>query len=160
PSGQDCTSYGFFEVIDADSYKAIVNPAPGEDLFTKFRTQISTANAVLATLTAGPHMVGPYHSARGQSLEFSSGGRESDSDTWGVYHVNGGATQQLDDWPFAGAEPGALLRAEVQTPMKSSGDGVVEITSPRLKSPSNPTKARVLRLDFGDRDHPKAAKEN
>ena len=163
PSGQNCTNYGLFEVIDADRYKAIANPAPVEDLFAKFRTQISTANAVLATLPAGPGMVAPYQSARGQNLEFSSWGHESNSHTWGVYHVNGTATHKLDDWPFAGGEwsgAGSLLLPDVQTPMKSTGDGIVEITSPRLKSPTDPTKARVLRLDFSDQSHPKAAKEN
>jgi hypothetical protein len=163
PSGQNCTNYGFFEVIDADRYSAIVNPAPGEDLLVKFQGQITAANAILATLAAGPHLVAPYHSARGPNLEFSGWGHESNSSTWGVYHVDGVETHKLDDWPFAGGEwssAGSLLPPDVQTPMKSSGDGVVEITSPRLKSVTGSTKPRVLRLDFSDRDHPKAAVEN
>jgi hypothetical protein len=163
PKGQACTNYGFFEVIDADRYIALVNPAPGEDLLAKFRNQITAANAVLATLAAGPNMVAPYHSVRGQNLEFSCWGHESDSNTWGIYHVNGVKTHKLDEWPFAGGEwssAGSLLPADVQTPMKSTGNGVIEIISPRLKSHSDPTKPRVLRLDFSDGDHPKAAAEN
>jgi hypothetical protein len=162
PKGQDCTNYGFFEVIDADRYAAQVNAAPGEDLLAKFRDQITAANAILVTLAAAPHTVAPYHSARGQTLEFSYWGHESNSDTWGIDHVDGTKTHKLDDWPFAGGEwssSGSLLPVEVQTPMKSSGDGVVEITSPRLKSLSDPTKPRVLWLEFSDRDHPKAAVE-
>jgi hypothetical protein len=108
-------------------------------------------------------MVADYHSARGQKIEFSCWGHESDSDTWGVYHADNIATHKLDDWPFAGGEwsgSTSLLRGEVQTPMKSSGDGIVEITSPRLRASSDPTKPRVLRLDFSDRDHPKSPAEN
>jgi hypothetical protein len=163
PSGQDCTNYGFFEVIDADRYAAISNAGPGEDLFAKFRNQITSGNTALLTLPAGKNMVADYHSARGQKLEFSCWGHESDSDTWGVYHVDNVATHELDDWPFAGGEwsgAASLLRPEVQTPIRSSGDGVVEITSPRLRARSDPTRFRVLRLDFSDRDHPKAAVEN
>jgi hypothetical protein len=36
----------------------------------------------------------------------------------------------------------------------------LQVTSPRLKSLADPTKARVLLLDFSDRDHPKAPVEN
>jgi hypothetical protein len=163
PSGQDCTNYGFFEVIDADRYAALVNPAPGEDLFVKFRNQVTTANAILVSLAAGRNMVATYHSVRGQNLEFSCWGHESDSDKWGISHVDGVETHELGAWPFAGGEwssSGSLLRPEVQTPMRSTGDGVVEITSPRLQSFRDPTKPRVLRLDFNQRDHPKAPAEN
>ncbi|MBV8033653.1 hypothetical protein [Roseateles sp.] len=163
PSGQGCTNYGFFEVIDADAYGKLSGAAAGEDLFKKFRDQITSANTALLALAAGTNMVADYHSARAQKLEFSCWGHETDSDTWGVYHVDNVATHDLGAWPFAGGEwsgSASLLRPEVQTPMRSVGNGTVEITSPRLRSLADPTKFRVLRLDFSDRDHPKSAADN
>jgi hypothetical protein len=163
PASQNCTNYGFYEVIDADQYAAINPPAPGEDLFVKFRDQIANANTVLAGMPAGPNMVSDYHSAHGQTIEFSCWGHESGGDYWGVFHVNGIATHKLGAWPFAGGEwtsSGTILRPDVRTPMTGAGDGTLQVTSPRLKSLADPTKARVLLLDFSDRDHPKAPVEN
>jgi hypothetical protein len=163
PPGQNCTNFGFFEIVDADRYKHLVNAPAGDDLFTRFRNQIIGANPILATMAAGKNILSKYHSVRGQTLEFSCWGHESNSDGWGISSVNGKATHKLGDWPFAGGEwsgSASLLRREVQTPMLSAGDGVVEITSPGLKSQRDPTKPRVLRLDFSDQNHPKAAVEN
>ena len=163
PASQKCTNYGLFEVIDASQYLTLHPPAAGEDLFANFQAQVAADNASLATLPAGLNMVSDYHSARGQKIEFSCWGHESGSDYWGVFHVDNIPTHNLGAWPFAGGEwtsSGSMLRPDVQTPMRGIGDGLIEITSPHLRSVADPADPRVLRLDFTDRDHPRAPAEN
>jgi hypothetical protein len=138
-AAQNCTSYGFYEVIYAEQYAKISNTGLGEDLFQKFRDQISSNNTGLITLPADRTIVADYHSARAR-------------------RSNSRAGAMLSEWPFAGGEwsaAGSLLRPEVQTPMTSPGDGIIEITSRRLPSVTDPTKLRVLKLDFSNKDHPR-----
>jgi hypothetical protein len=163
PGNQKCTNYGFFEVIDAEQYRSISGAAPDEDIFVKFENQITQGNVSLVSMPAGPGMVNDYHSARGQTVQFSCWGHESGGDLWGIYRVDGVRTHDLGDWPFAGGEwsgANSMLRAEVRTPMTASGGGLVQVTSPRLTAASDNSNPRVLTLDFTDRDHPKAPAEN
>ena len=122
-----------------------------ELLFMNFQNQLAGDNVSLASLPAGPNMVTDYHSARGQKIEFSCWGHESGSEFWGVFHVDNIPTHGLGAWPFAGGEwasSGPVLRPEVQTPMHGTGDGLIEITSPRLRSLGNPANPRVPQARF------------
>ena len=157
PASRKCTNYGLLEIIGAADYAAIRGLAPGVDPFPVFTAQVAGDNAALASMPAGPNMVSTYKSARGQAIEFSSWGHESGDDYWGVFYVDGIATHKLPDWPFAGGEwngSGSPLQPNVRTPMIATGDGLLDISSPHLKSPADPSKPRVLRLDFRNRDHP------
>jgi hypothetical protein len=79
---------------------------------------------------------GEYVSVRGTT------GQRIGFDCVQVTSVNGTAQPDRDDWPHAGAAPGALGVA----PMTSGGDGRVEITSPV-------TRRRIV-LDFTRLDNP------
>jgi hypothetical protein len=119
-------SIGFVEIVDGD-----------EMTFDDFKTRVAARNpGPGAPMSTSGDCSGTYVSARGAS------GQRIEFDCERVTKVDGTEQPDKDDWGHAGAPPGALGYA----PMQSSGSGKVEITSQIGK--------RKATLDFEQWDNP------
>jgi len=120
------SNYGFLEIVDGS-----------EMPFSVFMGRVLARNpGPVAPMVAGDNCGGVYVSARGstgQRIEFSCER---------VTKVDSQEQPDPDDWNHAGAPPGALGYA----PMQSSGDGRVDITSRSAK--------RKVTLNFEQWDEP------
>lgn len=117
--------YGFFEIVDGS-----------EMGFAEFKTRVLQRNPGPGAPMDLSACTGSYVSARGvqgQHIEFSCER---------VTKVDGAEQPEPSDWSHAGAPPGALGVA----PIQSSGKGRIEITSLAAK--------RRVVLDFVNRDDP------
>ncbi len=127
------TNWGFIEAVDS----------PAVDYQTFQNTVLSTnpPGSIIAPSAggSGKHPInGSYRSFAGHKIEFDVTAHQRDSDKWGISKIDGADQGNFTSWELASGSGTPV--------MKSSGNGIVEITNLRLN--------QKLILDFSVATNP------